>query len=507
MFPSFQKGLIPLALLLASAWGADTQPSSDSLILDGGFEQVEELSVGQHRHVYQMIQDGADLGGPGPVVRLPSNFSQGGVKVLHVVEGTPGREVHAGRRAIRLTGSFYVRMSGAGSRYAPRVGDVFRARFYARGRGYARLILSVIGPAGRQVSQVVPPPFPLNTDAWTLVEHRLDTRDQADMKGIAPRLEASGDIVIDDLELVPVEQAESSETTALPIAFAWRTDKPVQIDGRLEEPCWHRATRHGPFWQHNYNTQVSQPLTFFRVAFDDRYVYFAVEAMEPVPANLTAEQVERDAWPPGASIELFLDTRFDRSTYYQLAANLAGSRYDARGTDRSWNTDWQVAVHAAGDRWTMEVAIPLAGLEGGVPEPGALWGLNVCRNRPGGLALSSTWARVGGNFHAPGRFNTLIFGTIPEWYQRQTRRIREADAAIAARLDRLSPRDADLDRKLAAARRRLGQLTPPASSVTPQSPEFMALYDQVRSTGEDFQAVADESEAAAAIQSARRPAH
>jgi len=51
--------------------------------------------------------------------------------------------------------------------------------------------------------------------------------------------------------------------------------------------------------------------------------------------------------------------------------------------------------------------------------------LNVCRNRD---LFHSTWAPVGCNFHNPGGFGRLVFGSFAQWYREaylpQTKRIR-----------------------------------------------------------------------------------
>ena len=476
--------------------------TSEDLVRDGGFEEVREVSVGLDAYVLKHIQNGLDLGSPGPVVRLPANAGQFcGCRRLHVVEGEPGEAVHTGRRAIVLDGSFYLNAGGPAS-----TGDVFRARYYAKGKGTVRLILPLYNREGKYYGQAVPKPFPLDTGTWTLVEHVLDTRSHADLGRIGARLESKGDISVDDLSLVKTRDSPPSGGGGpVPIAFAALSSSGVTVDGKLTEECWTRASLNGPFVQIYDNSKVSEPLTFFRAAYDKDAVYLGVEAKEPSSENLKSEKSAHDVWPSGSTIELFLDTDCDRSSYYQLAANIAGSRFDQFGKDTSWDTDWSVALQTAGNRWTMEVAIPFRDLQGGAPQPGGRWGINLCRNRQGDLAYSSSWARVGRAFHRPGLFNTLIFGTVQQWWTRQAELRRNTGAELRRQLESLDPRDGALERKLDTVERRCGALAPPARDMAPDTPGLMALYEAAQLLQDDMQAVADETEMLLAIRKATGP--
>jgi len=491
-------------LVCPSVGWAAAGDAQENLARDGGFEKGVEVAVGNTPHIRAAIRAGADFGSTGPMVELPAALGGGGPKRLHVVTAEPGDRVHSGKRAIRLTGSFYVRLTRRLADVKP--GEVFGATFYARGKGTVRLIGSVLDKTRRQCAQIVPRPVRVPADRWLRVEHTYDTRTHTTMTGIGFRLEASGDVWIDDLMITRVRTASSTASAVNTIAFAVPTDKPVIVDGKLNEPCWRAAMRCGPFWKIYQQQTVCDPRTLFQVAYDAHHVYFAIEAAEPVADKCTGEKTPRDAWPRPPSIEFFLDTNLDRCTYYQLAASTGGGIYDSRDSDPKWNIDWKVASRIGHKRWTMEVAIPFAHLAGGVPEPGMIWGLNVCRNRPGDMTLASTWARVGSRFHSPGRFNTLVFGTVADWWARQQRLLGTSQADLRKRLAGLSPRDAVLERKLDAAAQRAGQLTAPGDGLTGHSPQFLALYERVASVREDFHAVAQESDAVLAVRRARTAA-
>jgi len=91
-------------------------------------------------------------------------------------------------------------------------------------------------------------------------------------------------------------------------------------------------------------------------------------------------------------IEIYLDTKFDRRTYYQMIVNAAaigGQRSPEPGRlnyrfEPAWNPDQQLktTINKQAGRWTCEVLIPFDRV-GGVPDKGSRWGVNFCRNYRG----------------------------------------------------------------------------------------------------------------------------
>lgn len=243
--------------------------------------------------------------------------------------------------------------------------------------------------------------------------------------------------------LLAVSRAEERS----PVAFAHKTDKPVVIDGVLDEECWRQALKTGYFLEIYDNTKPSQPQTYFQVVYDDEKLYFGITGEEPDISRLVKKSYPRDAWPSGSSFEIFLDMNNDRETYYQFAANPAGSIYDARRNDASWDGRWEVAVNVGSDRWTIEAAVPFADFGTGVPPAGDIWGLNICRNREGELKYSSTWAPVGGDFHNPGKFNTLVFGSFKDWLEKETRNYQKSRNEFLLFLNSIQPGDERLEAK------------------------------------------------------------
>jgi len=235
------------------------------------------------------------------------------------------------------------------------------------------------------------------------------------------------------------------------------------------------------------------------LALDDR-----VREDGSVPAFRATPNCERVEIPAGEfqfTAELFLDTNHDGHTYYQLAANLLGNRYDGYMKDKKWNADWQVAVKIDKHSWTMEIGIPFKSLGISMPEKGSAWGLNVCRNRAGGPQNSSSWAAVGGNFHNPGKFNTLIFGNALDWWEREVGNLKKESLKLHRTLSKFKPREKRLEQELKTADQLRQKLSSEKKTLlSGKIAGFLPLYSRMQSLKEKYQNIAEEAEIVSALQ-------
>jgi len=206
--------------------------------------------------------------------------------------------------------------------------------------------------------------------------------------------------------------ADDYEIKVYPCPLA---DKPIVVDGALNEACWNQAPLVGGFTYYNKPEMVAVQ-TFFRILHDAKCLYFGIVCDEPLAKHLTPVPQARDAHGVfgGETIELFVDPKHNHTRYYQIAVNAAGSVYDSRRTDASWSADVVAKTKLGGDRWTMEVAIPWADLDV-KPEAGTVVGFNVCRDRYlGNARVWSNWSQTNGNFHDPIRFAHLVLSPTAE---------------------------------------------------------------------------------------------
>lgn len=207
-------------------------------------------------------------------------------------------------------------------------------------------------------------------------------------------------------------------------------DTPPVLDGKLDDACWRQAESEDGFAR--LLAEAKQPThgTQFRVAYDKTSVYVSIECARDPSREVTAVHTERDsAVFDDDCLELFLDTKFDRTTYVHLAFNSRGVQYDAEGYNRAWDGSWRVECRVASATWMAEVALPFETVQS-TPESGQLWGLNVCRNTWIGPDRELTaWSDTGTTFHAPHRFGQLVFGSLLEamrrFSSRQATKLRE----------------------------------------------------------------------------------
>ena len=203
---------------------------------------------------------------------------------------------------------------------------------------------------------------------------------------------------------------------------SYRKTAPVVIDGKANEADWKKADIISDFTQMAKNPPVrAQHQTFVRVMHDPDYLYFFIEAMEPMPGKMKAffrpehPEAKTKLWQD-SSVELFINHPDLSNQYYHFAFNVNGAKYDSfcippnRGGDKSFQSSakWKVAILK--DRWVLEAQIPTAEL-GMKAFDGSRWKINIARNRVmEGQPQDEERSSLGfGNFHNVENFMPLAF--------------------------------------------------------------------------------------------------
>ena len=211
--------------------------------------------------------------------------------------------------------------------------------------------------------------------------------------------------------------ADISSGTALHVG---PTVRAPSVDGELSDQCWRDATMASGFIT-TFAQWVGRQTTAL-VTYDDTSLYLAFRCEEPTPEKLTARAVRRDSNQifSDDNVEFFLDTNYDRETYYHFVVNPAGKSYEAycHTSDKEaireedWDPDWQLTTRVGIDHWVAEIAIPFAALGTARPKPGSVWGLNLNRSQrlDARDGTYSSWAAIGQGFNRPDAFGKLIFG-------------------------------------------------------------------------------------------------
>lgn len=211
----------------------------------------------------------------------------------------------------------------------------------------------------------------------------------------------------------------------------FRTDSPIQVDGKLDEAAW-KAAMPFPKFQFPWWTKGRKEQTVVRMLWDDEFLYVAYQCED---AHVWAENTKRDSPVyEDDCVELFTAPNPTRpKDYFNIEMNVNRAvldRHHPNGPGKSDVPNWNgkgivVATSVNGslnddsDRdsgWILEVAIPFTNFAPVTgrphPEDGDVWHLNL--NRLGGKTNPqySQWSPGTTKrpaFHAPDTFGRVTF--------------------------------------------------------------------------------------------------
>ena len=151
-----------------------------------------------------------------------------------------------------------------------------------------------------------------------------------------------------------------------------------------------------------------------RLLYDSKFLYIGVRCTEPHMSGLVANVKDQDGrvWLDDC-VEILLDTANAHHICYHIMVNPIGAvadevSVDADHSQDAWNSNCRVKAGKTKDAWTLRIAIPFDAM-GIKPSPGLVWGLNICRGRPGGNEYSA-WSPTPGGFVQPINFGHVVFG-------------------------------------------------------------------------------------------------
>ncbi len=163
---------------------------------------------------------------------------------------------------------------------------------------------------------------------------------------------------------------------------------PIEVDGRLDEPCWAEAPAVTEFLR--YRPAAGGPpvgTTEVRFLQDDKHLYVSARvrgADYPIRARISPrEDINSDD-----QIGIYLDTWRDGRSGSVFYLNPLGVQQDARVNGSAWTLSWDVpfrsrgTVDPDGHGYTLEVALPWRSLKYGHPEGPQVWGVMLTRKIP-----------------------------------------------------------------------------------------------------------------------------
>ena len=168
-------------------------------------------------------------------------------------------------------------------------------------------------------------------------------------------------------------------------------DDGFNLDGRLDEDVWQRATFISDFVQRE-PIQGVLPTDSTKVAFayDEHTLYVGARMYSRNPSQIRAILARRDDSGDSERLIVSIDSYLDRRTSYTFAVTAAGGRMDWYTTndeddygnrDFSYNPVWTAAAVIDSLGWTAEFRIPLSQLRFNAGSD-LVWGINVNRYIP-----------------------------------------------------------------------------------------------------------------------------
>jgi Domain of unknown function (DUF5916)/Carbohydrate family 9 binding domain-like len=175
-----------------------------------------------------------------------------------------------------------------------------------------------------------------------------------------------------------------------------RALEPPKIDGALEDGVWQNAPLTLGDWI-SYNPLIGEKSSFrtdVRVAYDERYVYFAFHCFDPEPSKIRTTISRRDTIFNDDWIGISLDSAATGQTSYHLIVNPSGIQMDALNTSSSgekWEADliWDSAGKLTDDGYVVEIRLPVQSIRfsGGINvKMGILFWRHISRT-----GVSSSW--------------------------------------------------------------------------------------------------------------------
>jgi hypothetical protein len=165
---------------------------------------------------------------------------------------------------------------------------------------------------------------------------------------------------------------------------AQRTDQPITIDGRLDEPAWITAATVDDFYQ-ILPVEYAQPgeRTQVRLLYDDDALYVAAKMWDDEPDRITANVLRQgDQSSTDDDFTIILDPFNDSRSGYRFQINPNGVRREGLYQNTSqiqwdWQGIWQAETTRVDDGWIAEIQIPLKTLS--FDPASDTWGINFSR--------------------------------------------------------------------------------------------------------------------------------
>lgn len=207
------------------------------------------------------------------------------------------------------------------------------------------------------------------------------------------------------MSAIQAQQPEPLFALPPPELLVSRTPRAPAIDGKILPNEWRFAAAATGFVNLADGNVAAEQTTFY-LTYDTDRLYLAFEAKLTSERSPAAAESRRDGgvWAD-ESIEVYLQPAgATADSVRHFIGNSIGTIFDRKGSNRSWNANWEFANDAGMGYWTAELAIAFSELDAGDPV-GSAWRVNIGRN----AGMHTSWSYTGRAYGNPERFGTVRF--------------------------------------------------------------------------------------------------
>ncbi len=149
------------------------------------------------------------------------------------------------------------------------------------------------------------------------------------------------------------------------ILLVKKAHEPIIIDGKIEEPDWHRAEKAVNFFRVlPVDTGLAEAKSEVVMTYDDQAFYLAFTFFDSIPGKRIMESFRRDfVFGNNDNFLVFFDTFLDQTNGFSFGTSASGAKwdgimYDGSAINLNWDCKWESKTVHYDDRWETEMRIP-----------------------------------------------------------------------------------------------------------------------------------------------------
>ncbi|MFH0761122.1 MAG: DUF5916 domain-containing protein [Bacteroidota bacterium] len=184
-------------------------------------------------------------------------------------------------------------------------------------------------------------------------------------------------------------------TPAKPSFQAVKTDRPVNLSGKLDDPAWQQAVPVELNYEINpgENSPARQRTTVYAL-YDNEKLYLGFRCYDSTPGNIRSHLSDRDKIFSDDFVLAVIDTYNNYQRGYEFAVNPHGIQGDllmsSGNEDVTYDLVWQSAAARSEEGWTAEMAIPFKVLTF-TPAAEQTWTIALIRTNPRDSRYQTSW--------------------------------------------------------------------------------------------------------------------